>query len=322
MAERRALGRTSVEVTPIGLGCSQFSGGLGLFGGKWETLAQGTVDEIVRAALAGGIGWFDTAEIYGNGRSEQALSRALAAGGRRDGDLVIATKWWPLLRRARTIGETIDVRLRCLGGFSIDLHQVHHPYSLSSIEAEMEVMAALVAARKIRAVGVSNFSAARMRRAHAALARHGIPLASNQVRYSLVDRRIETNGILDAARELGVTVIAYSPLGKGLLSGRFHEDPALVRSRVGPRRYMPLFRPRGLERTRPLIGELRRVGASRGVSAAQVALSWLTHRNGETVVAIPGASRPRHAEEAAEAMAFVLSPEEMSRIDELSQSFR
>ncbi|HVO10372.1 MAG TPA: aldo/keto reductase [Vicinamibacteria bacterium] len=322
MAERRPLGRTSVEVTPIGLGCWQFSSGFGLVGGYWEALAQETVDEIVRAALAGGVDWFDTAEIYGRGRSEQALSRALAASGRRNGDVVIATKWWPLLRTARTIGATFDQRLRSLGGFSIDLHQVHQPFSFSSVEAEMDAMAALVSAKKVRAVGVSNFSAARMRRAHEALARHGIPLASNQVRYSLVDRGIETSGVLDAAKELGVTIIAYSPLGQGLLSGRFHDDPTLVRRRVGPRRYLPLFRARGLERTRPLVEELRRVAVGHGVTAAQVALNWLTHRHGETVVAIPGASRPHHAEEAAGAMKFVLSPDEIGRIDELSQSFR
>jgi aryl-alcohol dehydrogenase-like predicted oxidoreductase len=186
----------------------------------------------------------------------------------------------------------------------------------------MEAMAALVAAGKIRAVGVSNFSAGQMRRAHAALARHGIPLASNQVRYSLVARGIETNGVLAAARELGVTIIAYSPLGQGLLSGRFHDEPALITKRVGPRRYMPLFRASGLARTRPLVDELRRIAAARGVTPSQVALGWLIRFHGETVVAIPGASRPRHAQEAAGAMGFRLSAEEMGRLDELSRSFR
>jgi aryl-alcohol dehydrogenase-like predicted oxidoreductase len=186
----------------------------------------------------------------------------------------------------------------------------------------MEAMAELVAAKKIRAVGVSNFSAAQMRRAHAALAKRGIPLASNQVRYSLVARGIESNGVLAAATELGVTVIAYSPLGQGILSGKFHADPTLIRNRKGPRRYMPLFRSSGLERTRPLVDELQRIAAARGVTASQVALNWLLHFHGETVVAIPGASRPRHAEEAAGAMGFRLADEEMGRLDELSRPFR
>jgi len=320
--EARRLGRTSVEITPIGLGCWQFSSGFGFVGGYWEALPQETVNEIVGAGLVHGIGWFDTAEAYGRGRSEQALSRALAANGRKGGDVVVATKWWPILRTAASIGRTIDERLRCLGGFPIDLHQVHQPFSFSSVEAEMDAMAALVTAGKIRTVGVSNFSASQMRRAHARLARHGIPLASNQVRYSLVYRGAETNGVLDAARELGVTIIAYSPLGQGILSGRFHDDPSLIRKRVGPRRYMPLFRASGLERTRPLVAELSRIAAERGVTPSQVALSWLIHFHGETVVAIPGASRPPHAVEAAGAMGLRLSGEETGRLDELSRSFR
>jgi aryl-alcohol dehydrogenase-like predicted oxidoreductase len=322
VTERRRLGRTSIEITPIGLGCWQFSSGFGFVGGFWEALPQPTVDEIVRVSLAGGISWFDTAEAYGRGRSEQALARALGAAGRKDGDVVVATKWWPIPRTAKSIGTTIDDRLRCLGGFSIDLHQVHQPFSFSSVEAEMEAMAELVTARKIRAVGVSNFSAARMRRAHAALGQRGIPLASNQVRYSLVDRRIESNGILAAAEELGVTIIAYSPLGQGILSGRFHADPALIRSRPGPRRYMSSFSPRGLARTRPLVDELQRIAAARAATPSQVALNWLLHFHGETVVAIPGASRPHHAEEAAGAMRFRLTDEEMSRLDGLSRPFR
>ncbi len=322
MTERRRLGRTSIEITPIGLGCWQFSAGFGLVGGYWEALPQERVDEIVRVALAGGINWFDTAEAYGRGRSEQFLVRALRAAGRKDGDVVVATKWWPIPRTARSIGTTIGDRLRCLDGFSIDLHQVHQPFSFSSVEAEMEAMADLVAAKKIRTVGVSNFSAARMRRAHAALDRRGIPLASNQVRYSLVDRRIESNGVLAAARELGVTIIAYSPLGQGILSGKFHADPALVRSRPGPRRYLSLFRSGGLARTRPLVDELQRVASARAVTASQVALNWLLHAHGETVVAIPGASRARHAEEAAGAMGFRLTDEEMARLEALSRPFR
>jgi len=320
VTERRRLGRSDVEVTPIGLGCWQFSGGAGPTGWFWETLPQPQVDAIVRAALDGGISWFDTAEVYGWGRSERALSHALAAGRRGDGEVVVATKWWPALRRARTIAATLEERRRCLAPFSIGLHQVHQPWSVSSVEAQMEAMADLVAAGSIRAVGVSNFSAAWMRRAHATLARRGLALASNQVSYSLVNRRIESNGVLAAAQELGVTIIAYSPLAQGLLSGKFHEDPALVRGRTGPRRWMPLFRTKGLERTRPLIEELRRVAAAHGVSPAQVALNWLTHFHGMTVVAIPGATQPRHAEEAAGAMRFTLDAEELRRIDERSRA--
>ncbi|MEW6364795.1 MAG: aldo/keto reductase [Acidobacteriota bacterium] len=321
MLQLRRLGRTGIEITPIGLGCWQFSGGYGLVGGYWEALPQGTVDEIVRITLDRGINWFDTAEIYGRGRSEQALARALKAAGKMDGDVRVATKWWPMPRTAGSIRTTIDERLRCLAGFSIDLHQVHQPYSFSTVEAEMDAMADLVEARKIRAVGVSNFSASRMRRAHAALAKRGLPLASNQVKYSLIDRRVESNGIVAAAKELGITVIAYSPLGQGILSGKFHVDPSLIKSRPGPRRMMSLFRSCGLARTRPLVEEIRKIATANGVTPSQVALNWLLHFHGETVVVIPGATRPRHAEEMCGAADFRLTADEMAPLGELSRPF-
>jgi aryl-alcohol dehydrogenase-like predicted oxidoreductase len=321
MAERRRLGRTSIEVTPIGLGCWQFSGGRGVVGGFWGSVPQPTVDEIVAAALTGGINWCDTAEIYGRGQSERALARGLKAAGKQNGDVIIATKWWPVLRTAASIRTTIGERLRCLDGFAIDLHQVHQPLSFSSVEAEMEAMADLVAAGQIRAVGVSNFSASRMRRAHAALAKRGIALASNQVNYSLIKRRIESNGTLAAAKELGITIIAYSPLGQGILSGRFHDDTQLAKKRPGPRRYLPAFSGRGLARSKPLVDELRSVAASLGVTASQVALSWLIHFHGETVVAIPGATQTRHAVEAAGSQGIRLSAAQMVRLEELSRAY-
>jgi aryl-alcohol dehydrogenase-like predicted oxidoreductase len=175
----------------------------------------------------------------------------------------------------------------------------------------MDAMADLLEAGKIRAVGVSNFSARQMRRAHEALVRRGFTLASNQVKYSLLDRRIERNGILDAARELGITIIAYSPLEMGLLSGKFHKDPGLLRERPIGRR---LMLGRLLEKSRPLVERLEAVAAERGVSASQVALNWVIHSHGETVVAIPGATSARHARESAAAMAFELTREEMARI--------
>jgi aryl-alcohol dehydrogenase-like predicted oxidoreductase len=322
MTELRSLGQTGIRITPIGLGCWQFSGGHGLVGSYWESLSQQAANEIVRAALDGGINWFDTAEAYGRGRSEQALALALEAAGKKDGEIVVTTKWWPLLRTARSIGGTIGDRLRFLRGFTIDLHQVHQPFSFSSVEAQMDAMADLVEGKMIRSVGVSNFSAAATRRAHAALARRGIPLASNQVRYSLADRRIETNGVLDTAQELGVTIIAYSPLGQGILTGKYHEDPQLIASRPGPRRFLPAFRARGLEQTRGLADELGRIAGSHGVTPSQVALNWLVRFHGETVVAIPGAVRVHHAQEAARAMDLELSAEEMSRLDDLSRQFR
>ncbi len=317
--QTRRLGRTEIEITPIGLGTWQFSEAQSIHRFIWSRIEPQVTDQIVASALAGGINWFDTAEAYGGGRSERALARALSAAGRRKGDVVIATKWQPVLRRAGSIKRTIEQRLKNLSPFGIDLHQIHNPASFSSVDAEMEAMADLVLEGKIRAVGVSNFSADRMRRAHAALARRGIPLASNQVKYSLLDRRIEGNGVLDAAKELGVTIIAYSPLEMGLLSGKFHRDAGLLKSRPIGRRFSLR---RKIERSRPLIETLEEIAAAHGVTPAQVTLNWLINFHGDTVVAIPGASKPAHGQESAGAMGFTLSGEELSRLDNLTRQFR
>lgn len=218
MSIDRTLGRSGIAVSPIGLGCMQFSQGQGLIGGMMRNLDQATVDAIVRTSLDGGVNWFDTAELYGGGRSEQALAAALLANQKRDGDVVVATKWNPFLRGAASIGGTIGARKQALAPFHIDLHQVHQPLSFSSVESQMNAMADLVAAGEVRAVGVSNFSERAMRAAHAALTKRGLTLASNQMQYSLLARGIERNGVLAAAKELGITIIAYSPLAQGLLA--------------------------------------------------------------------------------------------------------
>ncbi|MBN2362317.1 MAG: aldo/keto reductase [Deltaproteobacteria bacterium] len=319
--ERRRLGRTDIEITALGLGCWQFSRGQGLAGLFWPALSDDVIRGIVAAALAGGIGWFDTAEAYGGGASERALAAALTAAGVESGQVVVATKWWPAGRLAGSIKNTIDERLRCLQPFGIDLYQIHFPLSLSSIEAQLDAMADLAAAAKIRGVGVSNFSAAQLRRAQAALQRRGLALASNQVQYSLVDRRVENNGVLAAARELGVTIIAYSPLGQGVLSGKFHDDAAAVAAIHGVRRWRGAFRRRGLERSRPLVDELRQIAVAHGATPSQVALAWLTQFSGDTVVAIPGATRVRHAEESAGALGLRLNEGELRALDERSRPF-
>jgi aryl-alcohol dehydrogenase-like predicted oxidoreductase len=231
----------------------------------------------------------------------------------------VATKWLPLLRTAANIPATIANRQRELDGYRIGLYMIHQPWSLSPPESEMEAMAGLMAAGKIRAVGVSNFNAARMRRAARTLARQGLPLAANQMRFSLLHREIETNGVLDAARELGVTIIAYTPLASGLLTGKYHRDPALLAR-------LPRFRrsllARQVEPTRPLVEALTEMAARHGVTAAQVALNWTVSVHGETVVAIPGATKVHQAQEAAGAMAFQLTGDEMARLDELSRPRR
>ncbi len=315
----RPLGKTGLRVTPIGLGMMVFGGGGGRTGSAFPLIPQEEKNATVRAGLEGGINWFDTAELYGAGVSETSLSNALKAAGKRDGDVLVATKWWPLFRTAGNIRRTIDARLRYLDGFSIGLYMIHQPFGLSSHEAEMNAMADLVEAGKIRSVGVSNFGPQAMRRAHNALQKRGFPLAVNQVRYSLLDRRIETNGVLDTAKELGITIIAYTPLGFGLLTGKYHKNPELMRQKMffwqGRLR-------RGLESSRPVVAALEEIAAKHNATASQVALNWLVNFHGETVVTIPGVTKPSQAAENAGAMKLKLTGDEMTRLDEVSRAFK
>lgn len=314
----RRLGQTAVSITPIGLGAWQFSEGQGFHGFIWSPVSESERDAIVRAALDGGINWFDTAELYGNGRSERGLSQALQRAGRKNGDVVVATKWNPLMRTAGSIRSTIDARLTNLFPFDIDLHQVHNAGSFSSPEDEMAAMADLLDAGQIRAAGVSNFNVEQMRRADTELRVRGYALASNQVKYSLLDRKIESNGVLALAKELGATIIAYSPLEMGLLSGKFHANPDLLKSRPIGRRFSLR---RKMNESAELVAGLAEIAAAHGVTTSQVALNWLINFHGNTVVAIPGASKARHATESAGAMAFNLTDEELARIDALSRQY-
>ena len=320
---KRRLGKTDIEISPLGLGCWQFSQGKGLTGGMWSVLDQGTIDTVVGKALAGGMNWFDTAEGYGNGQSERVLATALHNLNVPPGKVVIATKWLPLLRTAGNIPRTIGKRLSCLSGYPIDLYQIHLPWGFSSIASEMRQMAGLQRTGKVRAIGVSNFSARQMEKASQALQAEGMTLASNQVHVNLLDRRIESNGVLAAARRLGVTLIAYSPLAQGLLTGRFHAHPEMAESLPPGRRsrFSPAsrtYQPQSLARTKPLIDELDKISKSYGSTISQVALAWLITFYGDTVVAIPGATRPEQVADCAAAMNLRLTENELARIEEVS----
>lgn len=303
----RPLGRSGIQLSPVGLGTWQFSGGKGLVGGYWKALDQATTCAIVKQAIEGGINWFDTAEAYGRGESECNLSNALKTLNIAPGQVHIATKWWPVLRTAKHLKTSITQRQQCLGGYPIAHYIVHQPLSLSGIDKQMHTMADLMDAGKIQSVGVSNFSAKAMRKSHEVLKSRGYCLAANQCRYSLAHRNIERNDILSCAKELGISIIAWSPLDQGLLAGRFHE--AKKTERLGFLRRQTLTDKR-LRQTAELVEALHVLAQKYQVTASQIALNYLIHRHGKTVFVIPGASKPSQLEQNVGAMSFQLSEAE------------
>lgn len=317
----RPLGNSQLNISPIGLGCWQFSKQENFAGKYWPALEHDLVTEIVKTSIEGGINWFDTAEFYGNGASERTLANSLSSLGKKSKEIIVATKWWPMFRTASNIYNTIGHRINAVNPYPINLYQVHQPWGFSSVKAEMEAMARLVKEGKIGHVGVSNYSAAQMRVAWETLQKHNINLLSNQVRYNLLDRKIESNGILQTAKELGISIIAYSPLAQGLVTGKFHDNPLLLKN-IGMRRLTPQFKSKGLEKSRPVVKLVQELAEKYNVTPSQIALNWLIYSHGKTVVAIPGATKQSHAKENTGAMTFHLTPEDIALLDSKSSIFK
>ncbi len=309
----------NVSPTPrvIGLGCKQFSQGEGNIGRAWPTLTQAQIDDIVGAALYCGINFFDTAEAYGEGRSERALARALLTHGARKDEVVVADKWWSPGRTSLSILETFKERKRAVAPYNIQLHQVHRNFAFASTESLMQRMAMLRLDRSIRAIGVCNYSPNRMRAAFDVLQRYDIFLSTNQVRYNLLDRRADRRGLFEIAKELGVIIIAHSPLEQGLLSGRYHKNPDDVKKLSRWRRRAYWFRPEGLKRSAPLIELLDRLGAKYEATPAQISLNWLVNAHPNLIV-IPGATKPEQVIENVLSLSFTMSEEDMETLNQMS----
>lgn len=317
----RALGRNSMLVTPFGLGTWQFSKQKNMAGKFWPILEDDLINKVVAIALEGGINWFDTAEVYGNGASEMALSGALKHAGKKPGEILIATKWWPMFRFASNISKTIDTRIKALSPYPINLYQVHQPWGFSNEKKEMMAMSELIDKELIKNIGVSNFSAQQMQNAWATLEKKGIPLASNQIQYNLLNRKIESIGEMDTEKKRGISIIAYSPLAQGLVTGKFHDHPELLKN-IGFRKYFTQFSSSGLEKSRPIIEMVKELALKYKVTPSQVALNWVINYHGDMVVAIPGATKEIQAKENAGAMSFRLSYEDMVSLDRVSAIFK
>jgi aryl-alcohol dehydrogenase-like predicted oxidoreductase len=294
-AETVTLGKTGLVVSAIGVGTN-----------RWGARGQARTDlqSVFAGALARGITFFDTAEIYGRGGSERTLGSLLAGANPAP---VVLTKFFPLpwrLRRPALLGA-LRRSLERLGLPRVDVYMVHFPTPPVPIETWVEALADAVHAGLARAVGVSNYSAAQMRRAHAFLAARGVPLACNEVEYNLLRRDPEKNGTLEACRELGVRLIAYRPLALGFLTAGAGAGGAGVRGVVYGGGYA--------RAVGGLPALLSRIGAAHGgKSPSQVALNWLVCKG---ALPIPGATNVAHLEENVGALGWRLTPEEASALD-------
>jgi aryl-alcohol dehydrogenase-like predicted oxidoreductase len=298
---------TDVRISRIGLGTWQFGSREWGYGSSY---AEQEARDIVRRALELGVTLFDTAEIYGFGRSERILGQAL--GEDRD-SAFLATKIFPVLPVAPVVEQRAVASANRLGVRKLDLYQVHQPNPLVRDGTIMRGMRALQRVGLVGEVGVSNYSLDRWRAAEAAL---GSRVLSNQVQYSLVSRSPEQD-LLPFAETTDHLVIAYSPLAQGLLSGRYHRDSRPV-NRV--RTANPLFLPENLERAGDLIAALREVAGAHSATPAQVALAWAIHR--PAVVAIPGASSLEQLESNVAAADIDLADGEYQALSEAAARFR
>ena len=260
--------------------------------------------------MEAGIRFVDTAEVYGSGHSERLLGRFLKE---TEQPVLVATKFFPFPWRLtkKSLIQALKHSLERIGVETVDLYQVHQPLPPIPVETWMDAMAEAVKQGLTRTVGVSNYNQTQMLRAYSALARSGVPLAANQVSYSLLNRNIEYDGLLARCKELGVRLIAYSPIEKGLLTGKYSTEnpPAGIRAQ----RYASL-----LPKIGPLLKLMTEIGQEHGgKSKAQVALNWCICKG---TLPIPGAKNADQAQENAGALCWKLTEEEVEKLDEASDT--
>ncbi len=319
MEHKSTLGRSSLKVPRMGMGAMTWGSPRGLARLHPAQRAYGPshgMDEERRAlevSLAAGVNLVDTAAMYSLGAAELRLGELA-----HNRDVVIGTKFPPgFFSRIESLPRALDATLARLQRSWVDLYQHHYPTTNNNdIPKLMNLMADAFEAGKIKAVGVSNYSAEQMRLAHAALAKRGIPLASNQVEYSLLHRKPEVDGVLDACRELGITLIAYSPLAMGALTGKY----TTTNRAGGMRRMFPSFRGKGIEAVQPVVKLLREIGEKYSKTPSQVALRWLIEN--ENVLPIPGAKNGKQASENGGALTFSMTQVEVESLSQATMVWR
>lgn len=309
------LGQNGPAVTPLCIGT--WAWGDKLF---WSYGSDYDVEQLraaFKAALEAGTTFFDTAEIYGFGQSEEFLGEFMQQTAQT---VQIATKFAPFPWKfsGQSVSDALTESLKRLRVEKIALYQVHWPFTfLLSQETLMDTLASEVQRGRIEAVGVSNYSAEQMREAHNLLAKRGVRLAVNQVRYSLITRQIETSGIVDTARQLGVTLLAYSPLAQGLLTGKYSVENS--ETPTGARSIDPRFGKDGLRKIEPVVSLLRQIGAKRDRTPAQVALNWIIAQG--NIIPIAGAKTAAQIHQNAGALGWRLSDDEVTQLELASRTW-
>jgi aryl-alcohol dehydrogenase-like predicted oxidoreductase len=294
------------------MGIGTWSWGDRLYWGYGKGYQEEDIRRVFQFCVQRGINFFDTAEVYGQGRSESYLGQFVRE---MDKPIFLGTKFMPYPWRlsSKSLEKACKNSLQRLGMEKISLYQIHMPLPPLSVESWMEGMIRVYEAGLVSHIGVSNYSMEQTQRAFTALNREGIPLTSNQVEYHLLNRKIEKNGLLKMAKDLGVKIIAYSPIAMGALSGKYNEEnlPSGYRSRRYNRQ---LF-----TRIRPLLLEMGRIGVIHdGKSVAQVAINWVMCKG---AIPIPGAKTLEQAEQNVESVSWTLTRDEVALLDDLSDRY-
>ncbi|MEW6502448.1 MAG: aldo/keto reductase [Chloroflexota bacterium] len=304
---------TQVNITQVfenvEIGIGTWAWGDRIFWGYGSGYSDRDLKEVFELCYQRGFTFFDTAEVYGQGRSERLLGKFMQE---TNYFVRIATKFMPFPWRLskNSLRRALQASLKRLGRPKVELYQIHWPFPPVRIETWMEALAEVVQDGLADAVGVSNYDRAQTQRAYESLSRLGVRLASNQVEYHLLNRKVEKDGLLRQCQDLGVRLIAYSPLAQGALTGKYSPQSPMRGFRE--RRYNR----RLLECIQPLIQKMRQIGQDHGgKSPSQVAINWVICKG---ALPIPGIKTLRQAEENLGAAGWRLTDEEVAVLDELS----
>lgn len=306
------LGQTDLRVSQVGTGTWQWGGAF--YWGYGRSYTDADLAGAYSASIDNGINWFDTAEIYGHGRSERIIAKLGGELNQPTPKPLIATKFFPYPWRwhRSSFRRALRASLKRLNTDSVDVYQIHFPFRPRSFEYWVDELGDAAQDGLVKAVGVSNFSSDQTKRAHELLDRKGVVLASNQVGYSLLNRAIESNGVMEACRDLGVSVISYGPLAEGLLTGKYQTEnpPPLLRKWRWARKRLKLLP--------PLISLMSDISTAHNVSVTQVALNWLIQKQ---TLPIPGAKSAMQAADNAAAMTWTLAKDEFEALNVATEQY-